>query len=116
MSMIDISALGVSTDLASAYSTQRSKLVDRVNNAIDETTTNENSFAYFLNQAQDLITETNYLSNQAEVEEINYALGYTDSTHDLQVAQEKANVALQYTVAVRDRFLESYNTIMNMTI
>ena len=61
-----------------------------------------------------MIKETNQLSNEAEVEEINLALGYSDNTHDLQIAQEKANIALQYTIAVRDRFLESYQSIMNM--
>ena len=61
-----------------------------------------------------MIKETNQLSNEAEVEEINFALGYSDNTHDLQIAQEKANIALQYTIAVRDRFLESYQSIMNM--
>ena len=67
-----------------------------------------------MQQAMDMIKETNQLSNEAEVEEINFALGYSDNTHDLQIAQEKANIALQYTIAVRDRFLESYQSIMNM--
>ena len=115
---LDLTSLGVTNeiDLSTAYTTQRSKLLDRYENDIKTTTVNEDSFQYLLTQAQNMINETNYLSNQAEVEEINFALGYTDSTHDLAVAQEKANVALQYTVAVRDRFLESYNTIMNMSI
>ena len=60
------------------------------------------------------MAEANKASNEAEVEEINFALGYSDNTHDLQIAQEKANIALQYTIAVRDRFLESYQSIMNM--
>jgi flagellar hook-basal body complex protein FliE len=32
------------------------------------------------------------------------------------IAERKAQVALNYTVAVRDRFLQSYQTIMNMQI
>ncbi len=82
--------------------------------AKEQVSTNQDSFAYAMQQAMDMIKETNQLSNEAEVEEINFALGYSDNTHDLQIAQEKANIALQYTIAVRDRFLESYQSIMNM--
>jgi flagellar hook-basal body complex protein FliE len=32
------------------------------------------------------------------------------------IAEQKAALALQYTVAVRDRFVQSYQTIMNMQI
>ncbi|MCX4328868.1 MAG: flagellar hook-basal body complex protein FliE, partial [Lachnospiraceae bacterium] len=39
-----------------------------------------------------------------------------DSIHDLQIAQQKANVSLQYTVAVRDAFLSAYKEIMNLQI
>ncbi|MBR1524956.1 MAG: flagellar hook-basal body complex protein FliE, partial [Lachnospiraceae bacterium] len=39
-----------------------------------------------------------------------------ENTHDLAVAQSKAQTALQYTVALRDRFLESYKEIIQMQI
>ena len=58
--------------------------------------------------------ETNQLQNTAESLEIQFALGLADNTHDLQIAQKKANTALAYTVAVRDKVLEAYNSIMNM--
>ena len=63
-----------------------------------------------------MVNETNDLQNKAESAEIQFALGLSDNTHDLQVAQEKANVALQYTVAVRDKIIEGYKEIMNMQI
>ena len=59
---------------------------------------------------------TNELQNSAESAEIQFSLGESTNTHDLQIAQEKANVALQYTVAVRDKVLEAYREIMNMQI
>ena len=49
-----------------------------------------------------------------EEEEIKYALGETDNIHDLQIAQQKANVSLQYTVAVRDAFVTGYKELMNL--
>ncbi len=79
-------------------------------------TANADSFESLYNSAVAMVTNTNDLQDAAETEEINFALGYSDNTHTLQIAQEKANIALQYTVAVRDRFLEAYETIMNMQI
>ncbi len=73
-------------------------------------------FDSMLSSAMSLIKDTNSLQEAASAEEVAFALGETDNTHDLMIAEQKANIALQYTVAVRDRLLESYNTIMNMQI
>ena len=73
-------------------------------------------FESILNSAIDNINTTNsYLSN-AENEEIKFALGETENTHDLTIALQKASTALQYTVAVRDKLLEAYKEIMQMQI
>ncbi len=64
--------------------------------------------------ALNMLEETNDLQNKAEEMEIQFALGQADNAHDLQIAQQKANMALSYTVAVRDKILEAYNSIMNM--
>ena len=61
-----------------------------------------------------MVNETNDYSNAAEEEEIKYALGESDSIHDLQIAQQKANVSLQYTVAVRNAFVQGYKELMNL--
>ena len=71
-------------------------------------------FSSILDSAARLINQTNAYSNAAEEEEIKYALGETDNIHDLQIAQQKANVSLQYTVAVRDAFMSGYKELMNM--
>lgn len=71
-------------------------------------------FDAILAQAMNLVTETNDYQNDAEAAEIRFALGESTSTHELLVAQEKANIALQFTVAVRDRVIEAYREIMNM--
>lgn len=77
---------------------------------------NQDMFSSLLNNAINNINTTNaYLSN-AENEKIKFALGESESTHDLTIALQKASTALQYTVAVRDKFLEAYKEIMNMQI
>ena len=47
---------------------------------------------------------------------IQFAMGQSENTHDLLIAQSKANISLQYTAAVRDKLLEAYREIMQMQI
>lgn len=74
----------------------------------------DKGFDAVLQSAMDMLDETNALQNYAEEAEIQFALGYSTNTHDLRIAQEKANIALQYTVAVRDKVIEAYKEIMNL--
>ncbi len=82
----------------------------------DTTKANGGDFSSVFNSMLDSLNETNDLQNLAEEEEIRFALGESENTHDLLVAMTKANVALQYTVAVRDKMLEAYKEIMQMQI
>lgn len=75
-----------------------------------------NAFAGILQTAMDNINTTNSYLSEAENEELRFALGETENTHDLMIAMLKASTALQYTVAIRDRFLESYKELMNMQV
>ena len=77
---------------------------------------NQDMFSAVLNPAIDNLNQTNAYLSDAENEKIKLALGQTDNTHDLSIAMQKASEALQYTTAVRDRFLEAYKEIMNMQI
>lgn len=74
------------------------------------------TFSDVLAAAIGAIDETNDLQNYAESEEIRFALGESVNTHDLLIAQTKASVALQYTVAVRNKMLDAYKEIMQMSI
>jgi flagellar hook-basal body complex protein FliE len=89
--------------------------IDKLTKQATSIGTNKNAtFENLLRSATMAIKETNQLSNAAKNAEISYAMGLTNSTHDLQIAQEKANIALQYTLAVRGAILDSYNQIMNI--
>jgi flagellar hook-basal body complex protein FliE len=72
------------------------------------------SFESLFQSALDLVKETDSLTNKAEEEEIKFAMGLSDSVVDLQAAQQKANLSLQYTVAVRNTVLDAYKEIMNL--
>lgn len=74
------------------------------------------AFDQLFDSAVQLYKDANILQNDAEQSEINFALGYATSVHDLAVAQQKANIALQYTVKVTNKSLEAYRELMNMQI
>lgn len=99
------------SDLATQY----------VNEALSSSTNvqesnSEDAFSSILSSAMQMIKETNDLSNAANAEQMNFALGYSDNTHDLAIAQQKAALSLQYTVAVKNKVIEAYKEIMNMQI
>ncbi len=89
---------------------------DSLNLSTTTKTTTDNMFSTMLNAAIDNINNTNSLLSDAENAEISFAMGETENTHDLMIALQKASTALQYTVAVRDKFLDAYKEIMQMQI
>ena len=76
----------------------------------------DKSFNDFLGTALDNINTTNSYLSDAENEEIKWALGETENTHDLSIALMKASTALQYTVAIRDKLLDAYKELINMQV
>jgi len=84
--------------------------------ALDTKKTDGTLFENFLNSAIDNIKTTNSYLSDAENEEIKFALGEVDNSHDLSIALQKASTALQYTVAVKNKLLEAYKEIMQMQI
>lgn len=77
---------------------------------------NGTMFDAFLNTAIDNIKTTNSYLSDWENEEIKFAMGETQNTHDLMIALEKASTALQYTVAIRDKVMEAYRELMQIQI
>lgn len=63
-----------------------------------------------------MLDETNSLQKNADQMSIDFAMGKIDNIHDVMIAQEKAYVALQYTVQLRNAVLDAYNEIMRLQI
>lgn len=96
----------------SAISNVQSVAVEQA--AGEKKTNGDDTFDSIFATAMNMLNETNELQNQAESLEVEFLLGDADNAHDLQIAQQKASAALNYTIAVRDQVLEAYNSIMNM--
>lgn len=110
-------------DLTSAISNLGNDYVSKITQAMTASTDtsskkagNVDSFDSIYNAVSSMVNSTNSYIQQAEQAEIDFALGKMTNTHELGVYQQQANVALQFTVAVRDKALEAYKEIMNMSI
>ncbi len=103
-------------EITSFYNLSSGAIRDAAKTSSVATLSPEENFGTFLDAALNQIQETNGYMQDQENEEIKFALGLTDSTHDLAIAQAKAQTSLSYTVALRDRFLEAYREIMQMQI
>ena len=73
-----------------------------------------NLFGSILDTAVGNINNTNELLSAQENEELKWMMGISENTHDLTIAVGKAQTALNYTVALRDKLLEAYKEIMQI--
>lgn len=76
-------------------------------------TGNQASFGQFL---QDAMSEVNNLQMQSRDAKQQLLTGNIDDIHQVMVAAEKANVALQLTVQIRNKVIEAYQDIMRMQV
>ncbi len=88
----------------------------KTTHSVGATEKDGSAFDSILNAAIDIYSEANSLQKAAESAEMSFALGYTDSIHDLAIAQQKANISLQYTVKVTNAVVSAYKELMAMQI
>lgn len=78
--------------------------------------TNGDDFASIFDAAKNLLIETNNQERYAQNESVKFLLGETDNAHDVMIAAQKAQIALQYTNAIRTNVVQAYQTIMQMQV
>lgn len=79
----------------------------------EEKKESEVSFQDFLKQS---IKEVNGLQVDAENKNVLLATGKIENIHDVTIASEKAKVALDLTLAVRNKVVDAYREIMRMQV
>lgn len=105
MQNLNTDYVGKMTDAMKTSSTAKTSAADSTN-----------TFDSVYNTALGLVNDTNSYIQDAQQAEVDFSLGNITSTHELSAIQQKANIALQYTVAIRDKTLDAYKEIMNMQI
>lgn len=109
-------------DVSSISQSLSSDYIKKITDAMSSSTAagtsaaTSNTFDTIYDSALGLVQDTNTYIKDAQQAEVDFALGNLTSTHELSVAQQKANISLQYTVAIRNKVLEAYKEIMNMNI
>ncbi|MBS4536057.1 flagellar hook-basal body complex protein FliE [Clostridium sp. D2Q-14] len=83
---------------------------EQVKNINKEKTTD---FGEFLNNA---LSNVNSLQKQSEYLKNMLAVGEVDNIHSAVIASEKADLALQLTLNIRNKVMDAYKEIMRMQI
>ena len=109
--MIDITA-GISTVIQDI----QGKKNDMIGASTSQVAESGNTFSAIFDQMVNLVGDTDSLAAEAEAAEIEFSLGKADSTHEVTIAQQKALVSLQYTVAIKNALMDAYQEIMNIQI
>lgn len=73
----------------------------------------EKTFASYL---MDELTKVSDLEKESTALTEDFAAGRTDNIHQVLIAAEKADIALQFTMQIRNKIMDAYKEIMNMPI
>ena len=103
-------------DISKFYNVTSKAIQNAADNSSLKNIESTGEFAGLFDKAVENLSKTNAYLSDAENEELKWALGETDNTHELTIALQKASTSLQYTVAIRDKVLEAYKEIMQMQI
>ncbi|OPZ84206.1 MAG: Flagellar hook-basal body complex protein FliE [Firmicutes bacterium ADurb.Bin419] len=73
----------------------------------------EGSFANYFMEA---LTKVSDLEKESTALTEDFAAGNTDNIHQVLILAEKADVALQFTMQIRNKIMDAYKEIMNMQV
>ncbi len=65
---------------------------------------------------KDMIGETNGLQNEAASIAQKFAVGEITDIHDVMIASEKAGVAFELVMEIRNKLVEAYQELMRMQV
>ena len=87
--------------------------LNSINSISEEKSENTVSFATFLNESLEKVSS---LEKESQDYTLKLATGELENIHEAMIAAEKADVALQLTMKIRNKILDAYNEIMRMQI
>jgi len=97
----------------SSLATQRLQSLYAQNSATSAKTAESSPFSDMLNG---LLEQTASAEDDAQRQAASLLTGESDSIHSVVLASEKAEVALQLTLQIRNKVLDAYNEVMRMQI
>ncbi|MGE4282501.1 MAG: flagellar hook-basal body complex protein FliE [Clostridia bacterium] len=86
----------------------------KINTVISESSSKQDvGFSEFFKNAMD---QVNQLQQNAVHSNDLLAAGQVENLHQVMIDSEKADIALQFTIQVRNKIMDAYNEIMRMQI
>jgi len=79
----------------------------------EKSSENNVSFSTFLNES---LEKVNLLEKQSEEYNVKLVTGELDNIHEVMIAAQKADIALQLTMQIRNKVIDAYKEIMRMQI
>jgi len=79
----------------------------------EKSSENTVSFSTFLNES---LEKVNLLEKQSEEYNVKLVTGELDNIHEVMIAAQKADIALQLTMQIRNKVIDAYKEIMRMQI
>jgi flagellar hook-basal body complex protein FliE len=70
----------------------------------------------FTDLLRNSLNKVNDLQKESEEWGIKFAAGETDNIHQVMIASQKADIALQLATAIRQKIMDAYTEIMRMQI
>ncbi len=77
---------------------------------------NNNNNVSFSDLLQENLHKVNDLSKHADNLTADFALGKTDNIHQVTIATEKAQLALDLTTAIQNKVMDAYEEIMRIQV
>jgi flagellar hook-basal body complex protein FliE len=77
---------------------------------------NNDAISSFKEIFTDAINNVNGLQNEADNMKVKLATGEVNDIHSVMIASEKASLALQLTVQIRNKLVDAYQEIMRMQV
>ncbi|HAN09872.1 MAG TPA: flagellar hook-basal body complex protein FliE [Clostridiales bacterium] len=79
-----------------------------------DTGVSSGAFKAIFDAAKNVIGDTTQLQSAADATTNDFITGKIDNIHQVLIANEKASVALQFTVELRNKAIEAYKEIMRL--
>ncbi|HHV46962.1 MAG TPA: flagellar hook-basal body complex protein FliE [Tissierellia bacterium] len=96
---MDIKSIGLSNTLTNMLQTSTKKEISDFSSLLDNA-----------------LNRVNQLQMESDRYKVLLSIGEVDNLHDVTIAAEKANIALQLTLSIRNKVIEAYQEIMRMQI
>ncbi|WP_066507292.1 flagellar hook-basal body complex protein FliE [Abyssisolibacter fermentans] len=91
----------------------KSNLIHSSFETINSNKKSDRGFGQYLNNA---LNKVNELQVEAQEYDRMLATGEIDNLHDATIASNKADIALQLTLTVRNKIIDAYKEIMRMQV